>query len=181
MKSFGTSSRIIVHKTISAFYCSNNYNHVTILNLNFVSQTGKMRLFLVAAISVLVLLYCTRETCGQTFSTIIFPEGKDGANPLISAVENTENVTFFCEVTRISDGVQRQTLWTLIKNGVETSIPFTSEGLGQTGFENYVVSQETLRSNFTILVFNETFDNNQIGCGSGGQTVSRFDLRIISE
>ena len=135
----------------------------------------------VAVISVLVLLYCTRETCGQTFSTIIFPEGIDGANPIISAVKNTENVTFFCEVFRISDGVQRQTAWTLIKDGIETPILFTSEGLGQTGFENYVVSQETLRSNFTILVFNETFDNNQIGCGSGEDIVSRFDLRIISE
>ena len=137
-----------------------------------------MRFSLVA---VLVLLYCTRETCGQTFSTITFPEGIDGANPLISAVENTENVTFFCEVTRISDGVQRQTQWTLIKDGTVTFISFTLEGLGQTGFENYVVSQETLRSNITILVFNETFDNNQIGCGTGGAVLSRFDLRIISE
>ena len=96
-------------------------------------------------------------------------------------MENTENVTFFCEVTRISDEVQRQTAWTQIKDGVVTTILFTSEGLGQTGFENYVVSQETLRSNFTILVFDETFDNNQIGCGSGDEIVSRFDLRIISE
>ena len=140
-----------------------------------------MKFSLVASISVLVLLYCTKETCGQTFSTIIFPEGIDGANPIISAVENTENVTFFCEVFRISDGVQRQTQWTLIKDDVETTILFTSEGLGQTGFENYVVSQETLRSNFTILVFNETLDNNQIGCGAGDEVVSRFDLRIISE
>ena len=140
-----------------------------------------MRLFLLTAISVLVLLHCTTETRGQTFSTIVFPEGIDGANPLISAVENTENVTFFCEVFRISDGVQRQTQWTLIKDDVETTILFTSEGLGQTGFENYVVSQETLRSNITILVFDETFDNNQIGCGSGGEIVSIFDLRIISE
>ena len=110
-----------------------------------------MRLLLVATI-ILVLLSCTRETCGQTFSTIIFPKGIDGANPIISAVENTENVTFFCEVTRISDEVQRQTQWFLIKDEVETPILFTSEGLGQTGFENYVVSQETLRSNITILV-----------------------------
>ena len=140
-----------------------------------------MRFSLVAVTNVLVLLYCTGETCGQTFSTIIFPEGIDGANPIISAVENTENVTFFCEVTRISDGVQRQTQWTLIKDGEETTILFTSEGLGQTGFENYVVSQETLRSNFTILIFDETFDNNQIGCGTGGAVLARFDLRIISE
>ena len=140
-----------------------------------------MRLFLLTAISVLVLLHCTRETRGQTFSTIVFPEGIDGANPLISAVENTENVTFFCEVFRISDGVQRQTQWTLIKDDVETTILFTSEGLGQTGFENYVVLQATLRSNITILVFDKIFDNNQIGCGSGGEIVSRFDLRIISE
>ena len=140
-----------------------------------------MRFFLLAVIRVLVLLYCTRETCGQTFNSTIFPEGIDGANPIISAVENTENVTFFCEVFRLSDGVQRQTAWTLIKDGEETFILFTPEGLGQTGFENYVVSQETLRSNFTILVFNETFDNNQIGCGSGNEIVSRFDLRIISE
>ena len=140
-----------------------------------------MRFCLVAAIGVLLLLYCTKETCGQSFSTIIFPEGIDGANPIISAVENTENVTFFCEVTRNSDGVQRETQWFLIKDGAATPIPFTSEGLGQTGFENYVVSQETLRSNFTILVFNETFDNNQIGCGTGGAVLARFDLRIISE
>ena len=140
-----------------------------------------MRFSLVAVTNVLVLLYCTGETCGQTFSTIIFPEGIDGGNPIISAVENTENVTFFCEVTRISDGVQRQTQWTLIKDGEETTILFTSEGLGQTGFENYVVSQETSRTNITILVFNETFDNNQIGCGTGGVILSRFDLRIISE
>ena len=139
-----------------------------------------MKLLLVAII-VLVLLYCTRETCGQTFSTIIFPEGIDGANPIISAVENTENVTFFCEVTRISDGVQRQTEWTLINNGIETPIAFTSEGLGDAGFENYEVSQETSRSNFTILIFDETFDNNQIGCGSGGEIISIFDLRILSE
>ena len=141
-----------------------------------------MRLSVVAVISFLVLLYCTRETRGQIiFSTIIFPEGIDGANPIISAVENTVNVTFFCEVFRISDGVQRQTAWTLFKDGVETPILFTAEGLGQTGFENYVVSPVTFHSNFTILVFNETFDNNQIGCGAGDEIVSRFDLRIISE
>ena len=141
-----------------------------------------MSLSLVAVISVLVLLYCTRETRGQIFTTIIFPEGTDGANPIISAVENTENVTFFCEVFRISDGVQRQTAWTLFKDGVKTSLLFTSEGLGKTGFENYVVLPgETFRSNFTILVFNETLDNNQIGCGAGDEVVSRFDLRIISE
>ena len=125
-----------------------------------------------------MLLYCTGETCGQ-LSSIIFPEGIDGANPIISAVENTENVTFFCEVFR--DGDPRQTQWTLIKDDVETFILFTSEGVGQTGFENYEVSPETLRSNITILVFDETFDNNQIGCGSGGEIASRFDLRIISE
>ena len=129
-------------------------------------------------IIVLMLLYCTGETCGQ-LSSIIFPEGIDGANPIISAVENTENVTFFCEVFR--DGNQRETQWTLIKDGVETTILFTPEGLGQTGFENYVVSPDTVRTNITILVFDEIFDNNQIGCGSGGEIISRFDLRIISE
>ena len=131
------------------------------------------------AIIVLMLLYCTGETCGQTFSTIIFPEGIDGANPIISAVENTENVTFFCEAFR--DGELRQTQWTLIKDDAETSILFTSEGLGQAGFENYEASPEAVRTNITILVFDETFDNNQIGCGTGGVILSRFDLRIISE
>ena len=130
------------------------------------------------AIIVLVLLYCTRETCGQ-LSSIIFPEGIDGANPIISAVENTENVTFFCKVFR--DGDLRQTQWTQIKDGVETIILFTLEGLGQTGFENYEASPETVRTNITILVFDEIFDNNQISCGTGGEIVSRFDLRIISE
>ena len=131
------------------------------------------------AIIVLVLLYCTGETCGQTFNTTIFPEGIDGANPIISAVENTENVTFFCKVFR--DGQLRQTQWTVINDDAETPILFTLEGLGQAEFENYVASPETVRTNITILVFNETFDNTQIGCGTGGVILSRFDLRIISE
>ena len=138
-----------------------------------------MRFSLVAVTSVLVLLYCTGETCGQTFNSTIFPEGIDGANPIISAVENTENVTFFCEVFR--DGELRQTQWTLIKDDAETPVLFTSEGLGQAGFENYEASPEAVRTNITILVFDETFDNNQIGCGTGGVILSRFDLRIISE
>ena len=138
----------------------------------------KMRVSLAVAISALVLLCCTRETYCQ-LTSIIFPEGIDGANPIISAMENTENVTFFCEVFR--DGNQRETQWTLIKDGVETTILFTPEGLGQAGFENYEVSPEAVRTNITILVFDETFDNNQIGCGSGGEIVSIFDLRIISE
>ena len=143
----------------------------------------RMRLSLVAVISVLVLLYCTGETCGQIFNSTIFPEGIDGANPIISAVENTKNVTFFCEVFRISDGVQRQTAWTLFNDSVMAKLLFTSEGLGQTGFENYVVSPTTFRSSITILEFDETFDNqnNTIGCGAGDEIVSRFDLRIISE
>ena len=96
-------------------------------------------------------------------------------------MENTENVTFFCEVFRIDNTLQRQTAWTLFENGVQTTLLFTAEGLGQTGFENYVVSPVTFRSNITILEFDETFDNNQIGCGAGDEIVSRFDLRIISE
>ena len=83
-----------------------------------------------------MLLYCPGETCGFQYTTI-FPEGIDGANPIISAVEYTKNGTFFCEVTRISDGVQRQTL---IRDRVVTFIVFTGEGLKQTGFENYVAS-----------------------------------------
>ena len=138
-----------------------------------------MKFSLVAAIIVLVLLYCTRETCGQIYNTTLFPEGIDGANPIISAVENTENVTFFCKVFR--DGQLRQTQWTVINDDAETPILFTLEGLGQAEFENYVSSPETVRTNITILVFDETFDNTQIGCGTGGVIVSRFDLRIISE
>ena len=140
-----------------------------------------MRFSLVAPIGVLMVIYCIRETCSQTFNTTLFPEGIDGANPIISAVENTENVTFFCEVTRISDGVQRQTRWFLIKDGVETGITFTPEGIGQAEFENYEASPEIFRTNITILVFDETLDNNQIGCGTGDLIVSRFDLRIISK
>ena len=119
-----------------------------------------------------MLFNCTRETYAQIYNAAIFPEGIDG---------EYRECDFLCNVTRIMDGVQRQTQWTLIKDGVETFILFTSEGLGQTGFENYEVSPATFRSNFSILVFDETFDNNQIGCGAGGVIVSIFDLRIISE
>ena len=108
------------------------------------------------------------------------PAGSEGSNPLISATKGTKNVNMTCEVFRISDGVQRQTLWTLIRNGSENVIFLFTNGLGQENFENFMVI-EIFRAQLTILEFNSSFDNTQMGCGSGGEIAARFDLRIISE
>ena len=56
-------------------------------------------------------------------------------------------------------------------------------GAGNVRFENFFVEDNVVpnfRTNFTIIEFYSTFDNTQIGCGSGGQIAARFDLKLIS-
>ena len=121
---------------------------------------------------------------GQDLNATIIPKGSDGTNPVIAAVVNASNVEFYCRVTRLSDGALRQTQWTLIRPGMSnTIITFQLNGAGNVGFENFFVEDNIVtssRTNFTIIEFYSTFDNTQIGCGSGGKIAARFDLKLIS-
>ena len=135
------------------------------------------------SVEVFILVaVCYVNIQGQTFNATTVPEGSDGTNPVIAAVENTPNVELFCRVTRLSDGVVRSTQWTLIRPGMSNIfILFLTNGSGSAGFENYFVEDiNTFATNLTILKFSSTFDNTQIGCGSGGQIAARFDLKLIS-
>ena len=135
-----------------------------------------VKLILLVSLSLLVSLTSSQPNLNAT----TIPAGSDGSNPLISAVEGTINVSMTCEVFRISDGVQRQTSWTLIRNGSENVNFLFTNGLGRENFENFVVV-EPLREHLTILEFNSSFDNTQMGCGSGSEVAAKFDLRIISK
>ena len=118
----------------------------------------------------------------QTFNATTIPKGSDGTNPVIAAVENSPNIELYCRVTRLSDGVVRATQWTLLRPGMSPIfIFFLTNGSGNVGFENFFVEDiNTIATNLTILEFYSTFDNTQIGCGSGGEIAARFDLKLIS-
>ena len=69
------------------------------------------------SIEVFILLaVCYVNIQAQSFYATTIPEGSDGANPVIAAVENTPNIELYCRVTRLSDGVVRQRQWTLISD-----------------------------------------------------------------
>ena len=130
--------------------------------------------------NLLCFLVLLSEVYGQNDTvTRTFPVGLDGANPLVSAVAGTENVSLFCEVTR--DGSDRQTQWTFIteSNPMGTILTFTAEGGGQENF--MVTSLSNFRRNFTILKFRSNLDNTQIGCGANQVILFRFDLKLISK
>ena len=117
---------------------------------------------------------------GQSLNvTQTYPVGLEGANPLVSAVEGSKNVTILCEIT--IDGIVTITQWSLIAESdqVVTFLSFTVDGRGQ---ENFVVTPlAENRRNFTILTFNKSLDNTQIGCGVSGTILVRFDLKLISK
>ena len=129
-----------------------------------------------------VICLLLSSSCGQIYNASTIPAVGEGTFPIVSAVEDAENITFFCEVFRISDGVQFLTQWSLIRDSDTVFFLFTLEGNGQENFENMMVTTTAeFRSNLTIFVFNSSFDNTQIGCGQGNEVASRFNLRIISE
>ena len=130
--------------------------------------------------SVLCFLIFLTETIGQSLNvTRTHPVGLGGANPLVLAAEDTENVTIFCEL--ILDGSIIVSQWSIITetNPMRTFLSFTLEGGGH---ENFMVSQiGDFRRNFTILKFNSSLDNAQIGCGASGIVVVRFALKLASK
>ena len=131
------------------------------------------------SVLVFILLTILSYVLGQDLNATIIPKGSDGTNPVIAAVVNDSNVEFYCRVTR--NGDLRQTQWTLIRPGMSnTIITFQLNGAGNVGFKNFFVEDNIVtssRTNFTIIEFYSTFDNTQIGCGSGA---ARFDLKLIS-
>ena len=135
---------------------------------------------------ILLTVLCYMNVLGQEFNATFIPEGIDGANPVIAAVENATNVRLFCKVNRISNGEIRQTQWTLIRPGMTPMIIFfLANGSGNFGFEEvFFVADGPVtnsRTNLTILKFCNTFNNTQIGCGSGGEIAARFDLKLIGK
>ena len=124
------------------------------------------------------------ECFGQTFNvTRTYPVGIDGANPLILAVHDAKNITLFCEVFLIGEpSMPIRTQWTFI-SGSSTILTFDSNGVSNSPDSELFMSSPNIdfRRNLTILTFNSSLDNKQIGCGAIGNILSRFDLNIKSE
>ena len=121
-----------------------------------------------------------REGFGQSLNvTRTYPVGLDGANPLVSAFIDAKNITLLCEVTL--DGGNVQTQWSFIAepNSMPTFLSFTAEGGGQELF--MVTPLSDFRRNFTILTFNRSLDNAQIGCGANNEVLFMFDLKLNSK
>ena len=132
---------------------------------------------------VLLLLTVVGNTAlGQLLEATTVPETLNNVIPVVSALENATNVQLYCFINRTTDGVQRRTRWSLIRN--ETDVVFISLNINgtpaQSLFDNFMAEGEgTFHTNLTILSFNSSFDDTAIGCGSGEFIVGRFYLRII--
>ena len=135
--------------------------------------------------SLLVLLFFSgNNVLSQILNVITVPETLDNVIPVVSALENATDIQLYCYVNRTTDGAQRRTRWSLLRNG--TQAVFLSFHVNGTPiapfFENFIVRGEgTFHTNLTILKFNNTFDHTTIGCGSAEFIGGRFNLRILCE
>ena len=133
-----------------------------------------------------LLLLAVLKVNGQTFTLVdSFPEVINDTNPIVSAVENAQNVTIYCAIKLTSDGSIFNTQWgrATTPGGMPLFLSFNPDGTAEnTDTENYMVTPNPLRRrNLTIFVFDSSYDDDQITCGAGGEVVARFDLRIISK
>ena len=132
---------------------------------------------------VLLLLTVVGNTAlGQLFEAITVPETLKNVVPVVSALENTTNIQLYCYINRTTDGEQRITRWSLIRDeAVRVFIELYNNGTSaQSFFDNFMAEGEgTFHTNLTILSFNSSFDNTAIGCGSAEVIVGKFYLRII--
>ena len=132
---------------------------------------------------VCLLLVFLSEAFGQSLNVSkTHPIGVDGANPLVLFVEDSKNVTLLCAV--VENGRISITEWRIISdpesNPNGSILFFHKNGTGYE--ENFVLSLNSdNRSDLTILSFNRTFDNKQIGCGYNGTILIRYDLKMISK
>ena len=109
---------------------------------------------------VVFLVLELNKAFGQQLNvTRTYPVGLEGANPLVTAAEDAKNVTVLCELTL--DETVLRTQWSFITDSV-TLLAFTEDGSGQEKFMSSPNSD--FRRNLTILTFNSSFDNTQIGC-----------------
>ena len=132
---------------------------------------------------VLLLLTVVGNTAlGQLLEAITVPKTLKNVIPVVSALENATNIQLYCYINRTTDGEQRRTRWSLIRD--ETDPVFIKLNINgtpaQSFFNNFMAEGEgTFHTNLTILSFNSSFDNTAIGCGSAEFIVGRFYLRII--
>ena len=124
------------------------------------------------------LVLVLNKAFGQQLNvTRTYPVELDGANPLVTAVEDAKNVTVLCEL--YLDETLLRTEWSFITDSMVTYLAFTKDGCGQEKFMSSPNSD--FRRNLTILTFDSNFDNTQIGCGPTGIIIVRFDLKLISK
>ena len=132
---------------------------------------------------VLLLLTVVGNTAlGQLFEAITVPGTLKNVVPVVSALENATNIQLYCYINRTTDGEQRITRWSLIRDeAVRVFIELYNNGTSaQSFFDNFMAEGEgTFHTNLTILSFNSSFDNTAIGCGSAEVIVGKFYLRII--
>ena len=119
---------------------------------------------------IVLLVLVLNKAFGQQLNvTRTYPVELDGANPLVSAVEDAKNVTVLCEL--YLDETVLRTEWSFITESMITYLAFTKDGGGQEKFMSSPNSD--FRRNLTILTFDSNFDNTQIGCGASGIIIVR--------
>ena len=113
------------------------------------------------------------------------PQISDTESPTVYAIENSTNVSIFCNVT--FGNIQLVTLWRLTKELSVDDLDFNINGTAaNTDSSNFYVTGEplsggTTRANLSILLFDSLLDTALIHCGSGSDLPGEFNLRLLGK
>ena len=106
---------------------------------------------------VLLLLTVVGNTAlGQLFEAITVPETLKNVVPVVSALENATNIQLYCYINRTTDGEQRITRWSLIRDeAVRVFIELYNNGTSaQSFFDNFMAEGEgTFHTKFNYTEF----------------------------
>ena len=133
-------------------------------------------------IIIIIVSYSSLLVHCQVNVITVPPQISVTEGPIVYGIENSINVSFFCNVT--FGDLQFVTSWRTIKNGTQTNLVFNSDGTGANAdSSNFYVTGElfsvdTTRANLSILVFDSSLDMTELRCGSA-DFPGEFNLRLI--
>ena len=122
--------------------------------------------------------------CQLTTNTI--PEQINGGSPIVSGIENSNDVTIVCEI--FSDGNPFLTNWRLVSGGDTFRLRFHANGTGnnvlndlslQFSVTGEISGTQTTQANLTIIDFTSSLNMSVLECFSSINALGNFTLRLI--
>ena len=138
-------------------------------------------LFVISLVLTIPNSYC------QVFSNTI-PEQVNGGSPIVSGIENSNDVKIVCEV--FFNDTPLITEWRLITEGVSSLLLFHANGTGNNELNDVSLQfsvtgvssgSQTTQANLTIINFTSSLDTSVIECFSSINTLGNFTLQLIGK